>query len=1048
MIRSLSIALRMLMGSTALALMAACTNDSASSTPTGVDPVARVELDRTLVELELRDSVRLVAAVARASGAAAQGALVTWASSAPSVARVDASGLVTGLSAGDAMITATSEGVMAEAAVTVLGWNVSDELAVVDSATLDLLSDAAERASGTYRFRVLQQPAPSFEQGDVIVGAQDLGFLRRVVSASTSGDVITLETDPAALSDVIVEGALETSIDLVFADGAPSLVGPLDPGEVRWGAPVFTPLAEGVALSRAGINLSGLDVCKMLQQAGGPTCPSGIKKFEIKTGVLDFSPQFDLSARFSGLSLTSFRGVADGAVKADFSLVLQAETSVSPIKPQIDIAEITRPFYAQIGPVPVVGYVELSLKGGLEAKATAKGSVEAGFTNTHNVQVGASWNESAGWAPVFQSQRTFDAQLPALEDGTLSGQIDVETKLFLKPELRIIFYGVLGPFANVEPFGTFTLTFGTSACGMKSEAGINTEIGFTIPFLDPKVGTFSDKNSPWFSWPGRSWDCPLGNVDVSTLTNGSSPDTDGYTLTVDDEPKGSIGSNDQTLLQFVEVGKRTVRLGGVASNCSVQGDNPREVTVTTGLVTALAFEIGCQDPGGDLVVTMRTSGSNLDPDGYTLTVGTSDSKAVGVDETVTFQGLPSGDHQLTVSGVAENCVLLGPNPRTVTVPAGANAQVTIDIECAATQLVVRTVTSGTPAGTEWSVQVNGSQSQSITPNGQVTFDLAPGTHRVELRDLPENCSVQGSNPREVSLSSGQTTETFDVGCNVAGLSVSVATTGDPSPATSFTVDVNGVRKPVDVDGTVQFTDVPEVPQPVRLLDVPSHCLVQGENPRMVAVPGATTFEVVCQAPVACGPAPGVAEFFDVEIYEDWDRTEPKPAMTASIDEMEFGSIAVRSSMTQSTDNQSATIHADVGWADYWRLIPVDQSRIGERVTLRVRESGIVQREADPDSLSSATARGFEVRWILQNLTNVPSESYSFDEIVDFESYTLGSWRRVDAWVQALTAIRPPHAGESASALAALRTQLIEIVDSNRLEVPIVQMCTASGVDYR
>ena len=65
---------------------------------------------------------------------------------------------------------------------------ISDAAVVVDSTVLVLLSDSLERASGTYRFRVIGSPAPTIEPGHVIVGAQGPGFLRRVSSVSTSGD--------------------------------------------------------------------------------------------------------------------------------------------------------------------------------------------------------------------------------------------------------------------------------------------------------------------------------------------------------------------------------------------------------------------------------------------------------------------------------------------------------------------------------------------------------------------------------------------------------------------------------------------------------------------------------------------------------------------------------------------------------------------------------------------------------------------------------------------------------------------------------------------
>jgi len=71
--------------------------------------------------LTVGQAVQLTATLKDASGNVLTGRPVTWSSSAPSVAPVSASGLVTGLALGTAMITATSEGQSGSAAVSVNG---------------------------------------------------------------------------------------------------------------------------------------------------------------------------------------------------------------------------------------------------------------------------------------------------------------------------------------------------------------------------------------------------------------------------------------------------------------------------------------------------------------------------------------------------------------------------------------------------------------------------------------------------------------------------------------------------------------------------------------------------------------------------------------------------------------------------------------------------------------------------------------------------------------------------------------------------------------
>ena len=84
-----------------------------------VVPVASVSVGPAAPSVQVGQTVQLTATPRDASGNALSGRVVTWASSAPAVATVNGSGLVTGVAAGTASITATSEGQSGTAAVTV-----------------------------------------------------------------------------------------------------------------------------------------------------------------------------------------------------------------------------------------------------------------------------------------------------------------------------------------------------------------------------------------------------------------------------------------------------------------------------------------------------------------------------------------------------------------------------------------------------------------------------------------------------------------------------------------------------------------------------------------------------------------------------------------------------------------------------------------------------------------------------------------------------------------------------------------------------------------
>jgi len=64
--------------------------------------------------------------------------------------------------------------------------------------------------------------------------------------------------------------------------------------------------------------------------------------------------------------------------------------------------------------------------------------------------------------------------------------------------------------------------------------------------------------------------------------------------------------------------------------------------------TSAAFDVSTVQPPppttGDLTVSAVTTGSDLDPDGYTVTVDGAQSQALGVNASVTYPGLTAADH--------------------------------------------------------------------------------------------------------------------------------------------------------------------------------------------------------------------------------------------------------------------------------------------------------------------------------------------------------------------------------------------------------------------
>lgn len=101
------------------AVFGALSNVAGGTTATSTAPVASVSVSPATASLAVGGTQQLAATLKDASGNILTGRSVTWASSAPLLASVSGTGMVSGLLAGAATVTATSEGVSGAGAVSI-----------------------------------------------------------------------------------------------------------------------------------------------------------------------------------------------------------------------------------------------------------------------------------------------------------------------------------------------------------------------------------------------------------------------------------------------------------------------------------------------------------------------------------------------------------------------------------------------------------------------------------------------------------------------------------------------------------------------------------------------------------------------------------------------------------------------------------------------------------------------------------------------------------------------------------------------------------------
>ena len=106
---------------------------------------------------------------------------------------------------------------------------------------------------------------------------------------------------------------------------------------------------------------------------------------------------------------------------------------------------------------------------------------------------------------------------------------------------------------------------------------------------------------------------------------------------------------------------------------------PLEVPVTVDFETGFPPELA-----SSLELTSASSGTDLDPNGYTVAVegqNFSSTVSLPINSKATVSGMRSGDYRVTLGGVAGNCDVTGQNPRTVSVPAGTLVPLAFEVAC-------------------------------------------------------------------------------------------------------------------------------------------------------------------------------------------------------------------------------------------------------------------------------------------------------------------------------------------------------------------------------
>jgi len=281
----------------------------------------------------------------------------------------------------------------------------------------------------------------------------------------------------------------------------------------------------------------------------------------------------------------------------------------------------------------------------------------------------------------------------------------------------------------------------------------------------------------------------VGSIRVTTRTTGDDIDPNGYRVNDPTDPEGYpilLPANGSVLIDGVLPGDAWLGIWDVASNCAVVGPNDQAVPVNAGATSEVTLAVTCAGNLPSIRVTIATTGTDIDPDGYSLLllgptglpglcVMTSWNcyGSVPVNGVFTVSGpAPFDQYEVVLWGVAPNCAVSGDNDRYLWVTKGATVDVMFAITCSSNAVTgsirVTTETTGEyiPNWEFLQMEFQGIHYQ-LPANGAYLFTGVPtGDYPIEITVLRQaNCAVSLPNPRTVTVAADTTVDVvFPVTC--------------------------------------------------------------------------------------------------------------------------------------------------------------------------------------------------------------------------------------------------------------------------------------------
>ena len=335
---------------------------------------------------------------------------------------------------------------------------ITDDAVVVSPETTPI-----QRVAGDTLVFQISDASPEFEPGNVVVGEEGEGFLRRIVSVDVIGNEAVLITEEASLVDVVERGTLQESFQMQAA----LRTGPQ--WEVVRTAPGVTADATTLGIELDDVELPSIDLVDVV----------------LKNGRVQFVPDIEFELSIRRQRLEQLRVAASGTL--DFNLDLEIGTSdkVSYADSTSLVAFQSQPITFFIGFVPVIIVPTLEFVAGYEVEFEQTALITSGVESGNVITAGAEY-ENGGWGPVLDRSNSFEVRPFEWDLSASAG-----TKGYVRPQMSFRVYGVAGPFVYSSAFLRAQTKVTPLAWTWNLYFGLDGAFGGEISIFDNALASYS-----------------------------------------------------------------------------------------------------------------------------------------------------------------------------------------------------------------------------------------------------------------------------------------------------------------------------------------------------------------------------------------------------------------------------------------------------------------------------------------------------------------------------------------------------------------------------